>query len=60
EGERVRKEDVYLECGGGKTPCFEWAKIADMDAIEDGKVTVIGPDLKDVQPGNRLPLGVVV
>jgi acetyl-CoA synthase len=60
EGERVRKEDVYLECGGGKTPCFEWAKIADMDAIEDGKVTVIGPDLKDVQPGSRLPLGVVV
>jgi acetyl-CoA synthase len=60
EGERVRKEDVYLECGGGKTPCFEWARIADMDAVEDGKVTVIGPDLKDIQPGTRLPLGVVV
>ncbi|GKT08991.1 acetyl-CoA decarbonylase/synthase complex subunit alpha/beta [Desulforhabdus sp. TSK] len=60
EGERVRKDDIYLECGGGKTPCFELVQIADMDAIEDGKVEVIGPDLKDVQPGNRLPLGVIV
>jgi acetyl-CoA synthase len=35
-------------------------RIADMDAVEDGRVTVVGPDLKDVQPGSRLPLGVVV
>lgn len=60
EGERVRKDDVYLECGGGKTPCFELVRIAEMDAVEDGKVKVIGPDIKDVQPGGRLPLGVVV
>ena len=30
-----------------------------MDAIEDGKVEVIG-STKDVQAGNRLPLAVVV
>ncbi len=60
EGERVRKEDVYLECGGGKTPCVELVRIADMDKVEDGKVEVIGPDIKDVQPGSRLPLAVVV
>ncbi|MCU0586656.1 MAG: acetyl-CoA decarbonylase/synthase complex subunit alpha/beta [Syntrophobacteraceae bacterium] len=60
EGERVRKDDVYLECGGGKTPCFELVQIADMNEVEDGKVEVIGPDLKDVQPGSRLPLGVIV
>lgn len=60
EGERVRKEDVYLECGGGKTPCFELVRIAEMDAVEDGKVEVFGPDIKDVQPGSRLPLAVIV
>lgn len=60
EGERVRKDDVYLECGGGKTPCFELVRIAEMDAVEDGKVEVIGPDITDVQPGGHLPLGVVV
>jgi acetyl-CoA synthase len=60
EGERVRKEDVYLECGGGKTPCFEWARIAEMDEVEDGKVEVFGPDIKDIKPGSRLPLAVIV
>ena len=24
EGERVRKDDLYLECGGGKTQAVEW------------------------------------
>ncbi len=60
EGERVRKDDVYLECGGGKTPCFELVQIADMNDVEDGKVVVIGPDIKDVQAGSRLPLAVTV
>jgi acetyl-CoA synthase len=60
EGERVRKDDIYLECGGGRTPCCELVKIAAMDAVEDGKVDVIGPNLKDVTQGARLPLAVVV
>ncbi len=60
EGERVRKDDIYLECGGGRTPCFELVQIADMNDVEDGKVEVFGPDLKDVQPGSRLPLAVMV
>ncbi len=60
EGERVRKDDVYAEFGGGRTPCIELVRIADMDAVEDGKVEVFGPDLKDVKPGSRLPLAVVV
>lgn len=60
EGERVRKDDVYLECGGGKTPCCELVRIAEMNVVEDGKVEVIGPDIKDVPPGERLPLAVLV
>ncbi|NTU47956.1 MAG: CO dehydrogenase/CO-methylating acetyl-CoA synthase complex subunit beta, partial [Syntrophobacteraceae bacterium] len=60
EGERVRKDDVYAEFGGGRTACIELVRIADMDAVEDGKVEVFGPDLKDVKPGSRLPLAVVV
>lgn len=60
EGERVRKDDLYLEMGGGKTQCTELCKMADMNEIEDGKVTVIGPDLKDVKKGSRLPLGIYI
>jgi acetyl-CoA synthase len=60
EGERVRKDDLYLEMGGGKTQCTELCKMADMNDIEDGKVDVIGPDIKDIKKGDRLPLGIYV
>ncbi|MBW1729761.1 MAG: CO dehydrogenase/CO-methylating acetyl-CoA synthase complex subunit beta [Deltaproteobacteria bacterium] len=60
EGERVRKDDLYLEMGGGKTQCTELCKMAEMNEIEDGKVEVIGPDIKDVKGGDKLPLGIYV
>ncbi|MBW1863824.1 MAG: CO dehydrogenase/CO-methylating acetyl-CoA synthase complex subunit beta, partial [Deltaproteobacteria bacterium] len=60
EGERVRKDDLYLEVGGGKTKCTELCKMAEMNEIEDGKVEVIGPDVADIKKGDRLPLGIYV
>ena len=59
EGERVRKDDLYLECGGGKTPAVEWATTLELDEVEDGKVEIFGPDVDDVEPGAKLPLAVV-
>jgi acetyl-CoA synthase len=60
EGERVRKDDLYLEMGGGKTQCTELCKMADMNEIEDGAVKIVGPDIKDVKKGDTLPLGIYV
>ncbi len=60
EGERIRKDDLFVECGGGRTPCVEWTTIADMDAVEDGLVEVVGKDLPDCKEGDKLPLAVVV
>jgi acetyl-CoA synthase len=60
EGERVRGEDIYLECGGGRTPMVEWVTTKRMEEVEDGKVEVIGPELSDVEPGSRLPLAIAV
>lgn len=60
EGERVRKDDLYMEMGGGKTQCTELCKMAEMNDIEDGKVEVIGPDVGDVKKGEKLPLGIFV
>lgn len=60
EGERVRKDDLFLEMGGGKTQCTELCKMADMNAIEDGKVEVIGKDVQDMKKGDKLPLGIFV
>lgn len=60
EGERIRGEDIYLEAGGGKTQAIELTLMKDMNEVEDGKIEVIGPDLKDIEPGSRLPLGILV
>ena len=60
EGERVRGKDLYGQMGGGKTQCTELVKMADMKEIEDGKVDVIGPDIKDMEEGGTLPLGIYV
>jgi acetyl-CoA synthase len=60
EGERVRGGDLYGQMGGGKTQCTELVKMAEMNEIEDGKVTVVGPDLKDMKEGGTLPLGIFV
>ena len=60
EGERVRGADLYTQMGGGKTQATELVKMAEMNEIEDGKVTVIGPDIGDIKEGDVLPLGIYV
>ncbi len=60
EGERVRKEDTYLEMGGQKTPAFEYVRMREMEEVKDGKIEIIGPEIDDVEAGSRLPLGVLV
>lgn len=60
EGERVRGADLYCQMGGGKTQCTELVKMAEMNEIEDGKVTVVGKDIGDLKEGDTLPLGIFV
>lgn len=61
EGERIRKDDLFVEMGGGKTQATEMVEMADMDAIEDNKIIVVGQSLADLgDKGGRLPLGIYV
>jgi len=60
EGERVRGKDLYAQCGGGKAPCTELCKMAEMKEIEDGKIEIIGPDITDLKEGDTFPMGVFV
>jgi len=60
EGERVRGEDIYLECGGGRTAMVEWVTSKPMDEVEDGKIEVIGPEITDVEAGSKLPMAIAV
>ncbi|MEA1990992.1 MAG: CO dehydrogenase/CO-methylating acetyl-CoA synthase complex subunit beta, partial [Thermodesulfobacteriota bacterium] len=59
EGERVRKDDLYLECGGGRTLGVELLVSREMDEIQDGLVTVEGPEITDVEEGAKLPLAIL-
>ncbi|MBS4031126.1 MAG: CO dehydrogenase/CO-methylating acetyl-CoA synthase complex subunit beta [Clostridiales bacterium] len=60
EGETIRKGDMYLEIGGGRTTAFELVQMVNEDEIEDGKITVIGPEIDDIKEGDKLPLGIMV
>lgn len=59
EGERVRKDGMYVELAGPKSKGFELVKSVEMDEIEDGKFTLIGPDLSEMEEGSRHPIAMI-
>lgn len=59
-GERIRKEECYLEAGGAKTKTFFLVKSADADKIKDHKIEVTGPEMEGIESGSRIPLGILI
>ena len=52
EGERIRKANLFVELGGQSKPGFELVLYEpDPEKIQDGKVTIIGPDLEELEEG---------
>lgn len=60
EGEVIRKKDMYLEFGGGRTPSFELVKMVSEDEIEDGKVELVGPEVDQIAEGSAISGGICV
>jgi acetyl-CoA synthase len=60
EGERIRKDDLFFECGGGRTLGVELTVSKDMSEVEDGHIEMLGPDLDQVKEGDKLPFGMIV
>jgi len=61
EGERIRRPQMYLEFGGPKVKYkFELARVRKPEEVEDGKVKIVGPDIKDLPEGSSVPLGILV
>ncbi|MCD6489739.1 MAG: CO dehydrogenase/CO-methylating acetyl-CoA synthase complex subunit beta, partial [Thermodesulfobacterium sp.] len=66
EGERVRKEDLFLECGGGKSPAVELLISTSFEDIKDGEIEAVGHEISDLPkvdkkgPPYRVPLAIVV
>jgi len=59
EGERVRKDDMFVELAGPKSRGFELVRAAGSDEIEDGKFTLIGPDISAMKEGSRHPYAMI-
>lgn len=61
EGERVRKDDMFAEFGGGRTTAWELVRKRDLSEVEDHKIELIGPDIDTLGPdGGKLPLAIIV
>ena len=60
EGKSVRKEEMYVEFGGGRSVAFELVRKRDPEEIVDEAVNVQGPDLPDMSEGKSYALGIIV
>jgi len=61
EGERIRKEDTFIEFGGQRTPAFEWVRMRELEDVEDGKVFIVGENWQErYAKGGQMPLGIVI
>jgi acetyl-CoA decarbonylase/synthase complex subunit beta len=50
EGERIRWAQTHVELGGPKVEHkFELLRAKALEEVEDGKITVIGPDIRDLE-----------
>jgi acetyl-CoA synthase len=56
QGERIRKDDMYVEMAGQSKPGFEYLMSKELDEVEDGKIEVIGPEIDDVEEGSQVSL----
>ena len=47
EGEIIRKADMHNECWSAKNPTAELVMMRELNEVEDHKITIIGPELRD-------------
>ncbi len=60
EGKSIRKEEMYVEFGGGRSPAFELLRCRPADEVKDGRVRVTGPEIEEIREGTAVPLGLIV
>lgn len=59
EGERIRKEDYYVEFGGPKIKNkAELVQLLPAGEVEHEKIEIVGPDLQDMKEGESYLLGI--
>jgi acetyl-CoA decarbonylase/synthase complex subunit beta len=59
EGERIRKGEMYVELGGTEQPGFELVMALPAEEVENMKVTIVGPDLEEMEEGKAYPYAMI-
>jgi len=59
-GERIRKEDMYVEFGGGRSKAFELLIKREMNEIEDRKIIMKTKEIDELTEGKAYHLGVLI
>ncbi|MDD1706930.1 MAG: CO dehydrogenase/CO-methylating acetyl-CoA synthase complex subunit beta, partial [Methanoregulaceae archaeon] len=60
EGKSIRKEEMYVEFGGGRSPAFELLRARPANEVKDGFVQVIGSEIEEMKEGKAYPLAILV
>ena len=60
EGEIIRRKDMQVEFDGSRVDCAELVQTRSMDEVEDRKITVVGPDVDEMELGSKNPIAYVV
>ncbi len=60
EGEIIRRKDMQVEFDGSRVDCAELVQTREMDQIEDHKITVVGPEVDEMEFGSKNSIAYVV
>ena len=60
EGEIIRRKDMQVEFDGSRVDCAELVQTRSMDEVEDHKITVVGPDVDEMELGSKNSIAYVV
>ncbi|MDD3398315.1 MAG: acetyl-CoA decarbonylase/synthase complex subunit alpha/beta [Candidatus Methanomethylophilaceae archaeon] len=60
EGEVLRRPDTHVEFGGGRSQSFELLLSREEGDVEDGRITVLGPELDQMPKGSNVDLAILV
>ena len=60
EGEIIRRKDMQVEFDGSRVDCAELVHTRPADEVEDHKITIVGPDVDQMEPGSKNSIAYVV
>ena len=60
EGEIIRRGDMQVEFDGSRVDCAELVQTKDASEVEDHKITIVGPDVDEMELGSKNSIAYVV